>query len=1006
MSSPSPKPGRWSSRMGGALRRTSTLLSIARPGTPSRENGSDKDSDTASLRRSTSRSSLSGPSTLAPPAPAPQVSAPSPIAESPAREELAVQQDIVGPSPLAKQTTAEPESIEAAVTASPEPAPVPARAETVEDIASPVGYIPPPVIDSSAGNPGAFTDEPEDLPQPEVAVDPFAASNTGPPVPPVEEAKSEVAPQPAIEEPAVQPQVITAPALEQTPSYFDKPMAESMKSAESLVPASRAEFAEAVEQNTAIEAAAPKAEVQQPTLPSAPAAQAQEPDYEHGEAASYYRGDPSMPIAEPHRVTEPEHEAEQQPAEPEVVQQPIHAPVPQLSTTVMPSYDLPEYSHQEIWGGASHGQAPKPHDVWSAPSQDPAQSAYHGPLPVPIPIPVPAGGASGAGNGHASYHGESSIRMPNPHPEPAYSDPFADPVAPIIAITHSDAPHMPHPEVSRRHQQGPTETPNDAQGIITMPLPPMNEVVHKEPVHRVPSHSSLGGSRINLETDETLPLLSRPAGKSNYLNTSTHGHKHGASSTHHVTISPLAPSPSWTPHGISHPRLHELGWLEYHLPDGTVYYVHPTRRITTDINLRSERLLDAVSSWLDERRDESPNIGVECWLKEVKDPKKGSKGGWGRKSGKDEAPVVLERYLVDHHVRTVVKDDEEERSLVGFGRNHAYSNGHGGHGKGKKQAVPKVEEDQLDLEYRYWSFMEAHPAHTTLPHKARTEAVDVLNWAWTDRLLPSHRAIPAPFSQEECQELINILRSFNSDSQQDDNGIQTRVVARILLRVAQWRQTYFRPNKPLPKDVGTPIGALPVQRRPFRRAVFDLLISCLCLGIPYLFIERARVALRGADHESGLRHSSPMLIIGACTCLVAAIVLSASVTFLSLPGLDSVARTSGMVAVLFAAGAIAATGVAVLRHKADLERPVSRVGVEGIMIVTRRTMALSLPTVFLAYSLIAFVTGLVLYVYRGVSFTDPSLPRNSFEDYTRWTVVGIVGVLAGMLTTTMLLFQG
>lgn len=57
----------------------------------------------------------------------------------------------------------------------------------------------------------------------------------------------------------------------------------------------------------------------------------------------------------------------------------------------------------------------------------------------------------------------------------------------------------------------------------------------------------------------------------------------------------------------------------------------------------------------------------------------------------------------------------------------------------------------------------------------------------------------------------------------------------------------------------------------------------------------------------------------------AAIVLSASVTFLSLPGLDTVARTAGMVAVLFAAFTMVATGVSVLRHKADMERPVSHV---------------------------------------------------------------------------------
>ena len=38
---------------------------------------------------------------------------------------------------------------------------------------------------------------------------------------------------------------------------------------------------------------------------------------------------------------------------------------------------------------------------------------------------------------------------------------------------------------------------------------------------------------------------------------------------------------------------------------------------------------------------------------------------------------------------------------------------------------------ELDTEYRYWSFMEAHPAHNSLPAKAKIEAMDVLTWAWT-----------------------------------------------------------------------------------------------------------------------------------------------------------------------------------------------------------------------------------------------------------------------------------
>jgi len=112
-----------------------------------------------------------------------------------------------------------------------------------------------------------------------------------------------------------------------------------------------------------------------------------------------------------------------------------------------------------------------------------------------------------------------------------------------------------------------------------------------------------------------------------------------------------------------------------------------------------------------------------------------------------------------------------------------------------------------------------------------------------------------------------------------------------------------------------------------------------------------------------------------------------------------------MVAVLFAAFTMVATGVAVLRHKTDLERRVPHIGVEGLMVVSRRTVALSLPLVFLAYSIIAFVTGIVLYSYRGVSITDPSSPKNPFEDYMHWTVVGVVGGLAGIVTTSLLLFR-
>ena len=41
----------------------------------------------------------------------------------------------------------------------------------------------------------------------------------------------------------------------------------------------------------------------------------------------------------------------------------------------------------------------------------------------------------------------------------------------------------------------------------------------------------------------------------------------------------------------------------------------------------------------------------------------------------------------------------------------------------------------LDTECMYWSFIEAHPAHISLPAYTKLEAMDVLMWAWAGMLL-------------------------------------------------------------------------------------------------------------------------------------------------------------------------------------------------------------------------------------------------------------------------------
>jgi len=151
--------------------------------------------------------------------------------------------------------------------------------------------------------------------------------------------------------------------------------------------------------------------------------------------------------------------------------------------------------------------------------------------------------------------------------------------------------------------------------------------------------------------------------------------------------------------------------------------------VTTEINLRNERELTIVERFMaDYSKDQSGSAmeasGGEVWLKDVGTAKSG---------------LVLERWWVDHLLRTVVKgEDEYEYAMKGSGK-----------GKARNGGTVFSEEDrefcfslmvlliecvffiELDTEYRYWSFMEAHPAHNSIPAKAKMEAMDVLTWAWT-----------------------------------------------------------------------------------------------------------------------------------------------------------------------------------------------------------------------------------------------------------------------------------
>ena len=99
--------------------------------------------------------------------------------------------------------------------------------------------------------------------------------------------------------------------------------------------------------------------------------------------------------------------------------------------------------------------------------------------------------------------------------------------------------------------------------------------------------------------------------------------------------------------------------------------------------------------------------------------------------------------------------------------------------------------------------------------------------------------------------------------------------------------------------------------------------------------------------ESKIQTSSPVFAYRSSHRLSlwkAAIVLSASVTFLSFSGLDSIARIAALVAILCATASMASSVIALFRVKSDMERAVSTVGGEGLVMLPVCPPSLQLGT--------------------------------------------------------------
>jgi len=138
---------------------------------------------------------------------------------------------------------------------------------------------------------------------------------------------------------------------------------------------------------------------------------------------------------------------------------------------------------------------------------------------------------------------------------------------------------------------------------------------------------------------------------------------------------------------------------------------------------------------------------------------------------------------------------------------------------------------------------------------------------------------------------------------------------------------------------------------------------------------------------------------------MSAIILSVSVALMSLHGLDSIARIGGLVAITCSVLSMVTSFVSIFRCKAEITRGVSHSGGEGFIMLSRRSIMLSPPLVFLTYSVAGFITGVVLYSFRSATINLASAGSPiaaKFDEYTRFMAIGVLGALAGVLIASAL----
>ncbi|KAG8968549.1 hypothetical protein FRC03_006949 [Tulasnella sp. 419] len=486
-------------------------------------------------------------------------------------------------------------------------------------------------------------------------------------------------------------------------------------------------------------------------------------------------------------------------------------------------------------------------------------------------------------------------------------------------------------------------------------------------------------------------------------------------------------------------------WTFHTLPSGQIYFSHPKLHVVTDVDIRSSssnlrkisthitrtqaslaahelsrkhhkkqsfghdgspsssitpiisshQPINGVGRLVDDRLvdDTLPGDDTNAWEAEARRLKKEAHFTFD-KTNKQELWIRSLTVVEVADFAPTMWIDHAERTAIS--RSSKFS-------KGRKYHDEETDEiEGLDAAIAYWKFMESHSAHAPLPERAMQEAMEILNWSYSDLLLARQtpKKAKGPFTMAECHELLELLRSITPESV-GANTLRTHIASKIHLRYAQHRKSVLLGDS----DEARETSLQHVHQKGPLTSLFGRFFATLfCFGVPFLYVnpaapkhshtvrEESIVELGDQSYSGPLIADSPAF--AASLTLMATLLITASVGFLSLPGVGDAARLASMLALVFASSSLGASVINLRRrafsgeHKPLLESRRHRVKEESHPIIR------ALPLLFSIWAVTGLVTATFLYVFLGsVAEHDGEV----LNDVLKWVLVGVGSAMVMLL---------